>query len=327
MAAALATMLAGCAGPQDFMHPAPGAGANQLAWLGWVACVLFTIVSALVWIALVWIVRRRRGTLAEHAPIEAGGGTNWIVVGGIVVPAIVFAGLFAMQVPAMTKFPMDHGDKALPLIRVIGHQWWFDSEYLSSQPNLLVHAPTELHIPTGCNVDIELQTRDVIHSFWIPKLHGKVDLVPGQVNHIRVQADVPGTYQGECGEYCGMQHANMRLQVVAQSPEDFQKWLAAQRADAAGDPVSKGRAAFESAACPLCHAVRGTSAHGQIGPDLTHVASRQRIAGGMLENNPGNLTAWIIHAQAFKPGSQMPDFPTLGGEQTAAISAYLQSLR
>jgi cytochrome c oxidase subunit 2 len=316
------------------MHPARGAGANQLAWLGWLACVLFTIVSALVWLALVWFVRRRRGTLAEHAPIETGDGTRWIVVGGIVVPALVFAGLFAMSVPAMTKFPMDHGDQALPLIRVIGHQWWFDSEYLSPQPNLLVHAPTEIHIPTGCNVDIELQSRDVIHSFWIPKLHGKVDLVPGQVNHIRVQADAPGTYEGECGEYCGMQHAHMRLQVVAQSPEDFQKWLVAQREDAVGnnvsagsDALSKGRAAFESAACPLCHTVRGTPAHGEIGPDLTHVGSRQRIAGGMLENNTGTLTAWIIHAQAFKPGSQMPDLPTLGGEQTAAIAAYLQSLR
>jgi cytochrome c oxidase subunit 2 len=255
-------------------------------------------------------------------------GQRWIIVGGIVVPGLVFAGLFAMSLPAMTSVPMDHGSKSLPIVRVIGHQWWFDAEYLSSQPGLRVHAPTEIHIPTGCLVDIELQSVDVIHSFWIPKLHGKVDLVPGQVNHIRVQTDSPGTFEGECGEYCGLQHAHMRLQVIAELPEQYEAWLDRQRADAAQvDAVAKGREAFESASCPLCHEVRGTSAHGQVGPDLTHVGSRARIAGGTLENTPTNLAAWILHAQQFKPGSAMPDMPSLSGEQLAAITAYLQSLR
>jgi cytochrome c oxidase subunit 2 len=294
--------------------------------------VVFTVVTVIIWALLVWVVARRRGSLDRHAPVGDEPGQQWIVVGGFAIPGAILVVLFIVMVESMKAYPMAHTGKGepAPMIRVTGYQWWFDAQYLFGRQDLVVTAPTEIHIPIDCAVDIELQTRDVIHSFWVPKLHGKVDLVPGQVNRIRIQADRPGVFEGQCGEYCGPQHANMRLQVVAQSPADFQAWLAAQRASAAQptQPAAvRGREVFESASCALCHTVRGTDAHGQVGPDLTHVGSRLRIAGGMLANNPANLAAWVTHAQSLKPESQMPDLTQFTGRDLQALVAYLQSLQ
>jgi cytochrome c oxidase subunit 2 len=190
--------------------------------------------------------------------------------------------------------------------------------------------PTELHIPVGKPVDIELETRDVIHSFWIPKLQGKVDLVPGRVNRVRIMADEPGVYRGECAEFCGVQHAHMRIEIVADQPAFYEAWLAAQRAPArepSDTQLGHGRDVFLSSACALCHTIRGTDAHGLVGPDLTHVGGRARIAGGSLENNTANLEAWIVDAQSLKPGAQMPSLRQLPGADLRALVAYLQSLR
>jgi cytochrome c oxidase subunit 2 len=178
-------------------------------------------------------------------------------------------------------------------------------------------------------VDIALATADVIHSFWVPPLHGKVDLVPGMVNHIRIQADQPGRYPGECAEYCGMQHANMKLYVVAEPPERFERWLEAQRRPANPPDTDQARAGQQvvvEGACALCHTVRGTPALGTVGPDLTHLASRQTIAGGMLPNNIANLHAWVTHAQSLKPGAEMPDLNQFTGDQLHALVAYLRTL-
>ncbi len=215
-------------------------------------------------------------------------------------------------------------------LRVVGRQWWFDVEYVvDGRPDLFVHAPTEVHIPTGQPVVLELVTRDVIHSFWVPKLHGKVDLIPGQVNEIEIRADTPGVYAGECAEFCGVQHANMRLSVIAQPPAEYDAWLAAQRREAAApadDLARRGSELFMTSACALCHAIRGTAAHGQVGPDLTHLASRSTIAGGMLPNDTAALSAWVTHAQSRKPGTQMPDVTAFTGQELRALVAYLQSL-
>jgi cytochrome c oxidase subunit II len=335
-----AVALAGCAAPQDFMHAA-GPAARGLASLGWFALLLFSAVTVVVWLLLFWITLRRKGTLAEHAPIDANGGQRWIVVGGFLLPAAILAIVFISMLQTLAANPMacldakGTGTDALcavgvPEIRVTGQQWWFNAEYLFDPPASNITAPTEIHIPVGRPVDIELETRDVIHSFWVPKLHGKVDLVPGMTNRIRIQADEPGVYQGQCGEYCGMQHAKMRLQVVAQTAEEFQAWMRAQRApsvEPASDRIRMGRQVFEQAACVVCHTVRGTRAQGQFGPDLTHVASRLYIAGGTLNNDTANLEAWVTHAQSLKPGAQMPDLTQFTGVQLSALAAYLQSLK
>jgi cytochrome c oxidase subunit 2 len=314
------------------MSPA-GPAARGIAHLGWFVLLLFVAVTVVVWILIVLLVLRRRGSLAEHAPVAASSeGQSWILVGGFAIPAAILALVFVLTLQTLGAYPMEHaaGTPSVPLIRVTGHRWWFDAQYLFGDTDLSVSAPTEIHIPTGRNIDLELVSADVIHSFWVPKLHGKVDLVPGLTNHIRIRADAPGVYEGECAEFCGMQHANMRVRVIAETPADFARWVEHQRAPAAEptDPMAReGMKVFDQAACPLCHTVRGTAALGSVGPDLTHVASRDRIAGGMLDNNTANLSAWIVHAQALKPGAQMPDLAQFSGLESREIVAYLQSLK
>ncbi len=336
-AAATALGAAACAAPQDYLHTA-GFAADRIATLGWFALLSFSATIVVMWILIGWIAVRRRGTLAEHAPVDAGGGQRWILVGGLAIPAAVLAILFVTAMETLSAFPMQHLGPGNPevctdagQILVTGRQWWFEAQYRYPEVERNFKVATELHIPVGKPVDILLQSADVIHSFWIPKLHGKVDLVPGQVNHVRIQADRAGVYEGECGEYCGVQHAHMRLQVVAQSQEDYDAWVEQQRKDAAGDPAwdeaRRGRDVFMAAACPLCHTVRGTEALGQVGPDLTHVGSRNRIAGGMLKNDVANLAAWVTHAQSLKPGAQMPDLTQFSGRDLRALTAYLQNLR
>jgi len=352
LALAATVLLAGCAGPQNYMSTG-GRAARELADLGWPVLLGFSLVTVVTWGLLFWVALRRRGSFDEHAPAEAGGGQRWILVGGVAIPVAVLSITFIATLGTLSTFPMAHAAMDEPDIRIVGHQWWFDAEYLpggsicggdpsqlgshpaslpqGEQASLIVHSPTEVHIPVGVPVEIEVETHDVIHSFWVPKLHGKVDLVPGLKNRVRVQADAPGVYEGQCGEYCGVEHAQMRLQVIAQTPEDYVKWLNHQREDAsvaaAAAQVQAGRQVFENGACILCHTVRGTAAHGLVGPELTHVGARQRIAGGVLANDTANLEAWVTNAQTLKPGSAMPSLRQFTGPELRALVAYLQSLR
>lgn len=344
-------LMAGCSGPQDYMHSG-GPGARGLAALGWPALVGLLAVSIGVWALLFWVALRRRGSFDEHAPAEAGGGQRWILWGGVAFPVVVLTALFVGMLQTLASYPMAHEKMDEPDIRIVGHQWWFDAQYLpggsicgttggdpdraqalrplGERAELMVHAPSEIHIPVGRPIEIAVESHDVIHSFWVPKLHGKVDLVPGHVNRVRIQADQPGVYEGECAEYCGVQHAHMRLQIVAEPAQQFVAWLNRQRESApppANAQIEAGRRVFENAACALCHTVRGTPAHGQIGPELTHVGSRARIAGGSLPNTVANLEAWVTDAQSLKPGTQMPSFRQFSGPELRALTAYLQSLK
>jgi cytochrome c oxidase subunit 2 len=326
-------MLSACNTPENYLGHTGGPAAARLASLGWFVLILFSITSVIVWLIIAWIPMRRRGTLDWHAPVDTEDGQSWILVGGVAVPFVVLAVLFGLSLATLRAYPMSHAEHSHsqsgtgPHIRVIGHQWWFSAEYLDAGD---ISSPTEIHIPAGQPVDLTLETRDVIHSFWIPKLHGKVDLVPGQINYIRIEAAEPGMYMGQCGEYCGMEHAHMRLAVIAHTPDDYERWLAKASAPAHQpdtDVARHGRAVFESAACPVCHTVRGTQAQGTVGPDLTHVGSRYAIAGGMLLNNRANLQAWVTQAQSLKPGSQMPNLTQFNGEDLQSLVTYLQSLK
>lgn len=317
--------------PQDFMHAA-NAGAQQIAQFGWWVLIVFCVAAAIVWLLLIRIAMRGdAGSFAEHAPAEEEKGRPWILIGGLGIPAVVFLAFFALMFAPMRAESMhEHGDRPAD-IRIIGRQWWFEAQYRGESLDRSVSVPTEVHIPVGRPMTIDVETRDVIHSFWIPKLHGKIDLLPGQVNRLHITADAPGVYRGECAEFCGVQHAHMRIEIIAQTPDEYAGWLEGQRAPAqpvkSNDAINRGHDVFLASACSLCHTIRGTDAHGQVGPDLTHVGGRARIAGGSFENTPANLAAWIVDAQSLKPGAQMPSMRQLSGTDLRALVAYLQSLR
>jgi cytochrome c oxidase subunit 2 len=316
---------------QNILAPG-GPAARTIADAGWFVLITFSAVTVVMWILIGWLALRRKGTLAEHAPWDAGGGMTWVTIGGFTIPVIILAVMFIVTLKTMAAFPMGNDEMHAPppMLRVIGHQWWWELQYEIGGETRQVVSANEIHIPVGRPVDIELRTVDVIHSFWVPELHGKVDLVPNKPNRIRVQADRPQTFRGECAEFCGPQHANMILLVQADAPADFQKWLEAQRADAAR-PIAPeavhGQQLVMTHACVLCHTIRGTDAHGLVGPDLTHVGSRRRIAGNELENNTANLSAWVTHAQALKPYAKMPNLSVFTGSELRDVVAYLQTLR
>jgi cytochrome c oxidase subunit 2 len=284
-----------------------------------------------MWILIGWIALRRRGTLSEHAPWNASGDMRWVFIGGMLIPIVILAGIFVLGLRTMSAFPMgDQMKVPSPQVRVIGHQWWWEVHYLYGDVSQHVIGANEIHIPVGQQVDIDLESRDVIHSFWVPEIHGKVDLIPGMVNRIRIQADRPAVFRGECAEYCGPQHAHMILAVRADAPADFERWLAHAREPAPPppDPLAEaGMQVFVNGPCALCHTIRGTDAHGLVGPDLTHVGSRLGIASESLPNNMATVEAWVTHAQSLKPYAQMPSLSMFTGEQARALAAYLRALQ
>ena len=251
-----------------------------------------------------------------------------VLTGGVVAPAIVLIGFLVYSVVlsrAMASEPTD----ALH-VRIVGHQWWWAVTYFHNErTDFIFDTANELHVPVGRPVSIQLTSRDVIHSFWVPNLHGKTDLIPGRTNRTWIQADSAGTWRGQCAEYCGLQHAHMAFTVTAHEPADFEKWVAAQlepaREPATAEAV-RGREVFLNGPCVLCHTVRGTLALSSFGPDLTHIGSRRTIAAGTLQNTRGHLAGWILNPQAIKPGVRMP--PTnLNNEDLHALLAWLESLK
>jgi cytochrome c oxidase subunit 2 len=212
---------------------------------------------------------------------------------------------------------------------VTGYQWWWSVEYLNADPSLIVTTANELHVPVGRPILLTLKSADVIHSFWVPSLHGKTDLVPGRENATWLQVDRPGIFRGQCAEFCGVQHAHMSLSVIAESSDQFEQWLSAQRQPAPAPLTaeqSRGRDVVERGPCALCHTIRGTNAGARMGPDLTHFATRSTIAAGTVPNTRGNLAGWIADPQHLKPGSRMPA-TGLAAEDLQAVVAYLETLR
>jgi cytochrome c oxidase subunit 2 len=214
-------------------------------------------------------------------------------------------------------------------ITVVGNQWWWSVEYAAPQPSDRVRLANELHLPRGRPAVISLASNDVIHSFWVPNLHGKVDLIPGRTNEIVLRGDQNGEFRGQCAEYCGVQHAHMALIVIVEDPADFEAWLTAQRRPAAEpttDPARRGRQLVETTTCAMCHTVRGTTAGARTAPDLTHVGSRATIAAGLLPNTEAALDRWLRNPQDVKPGNKMP-VVGLPDDDRAAVVAYLRTLR
>ncbi|MGA9586500.1 MAG: cytochrome c oxidase subunit II [Terracidiphilus sp.] len=336
---AILSVVTGCRSAQSTFN-AHGPAAHRIAGLAGFMTILFLVITIVMWILFATALYKRGGTLAEHAPIETGGGQMWIALGGILIPIIVLTVIFVLGLGLLRDFPIHgmHGANAQavmaqsmkPEIRITGHQWWWEIEYLNDDRSQQFATANELHIPTGRPVNIEVETRDVMHSFWVPALHGKVDLIPGQANYIRLEAAQPGEYTGQCAEFCGAQHAKMRILAIAQSPDEYNAWLEGQRKPGAEptDPHAKnGQQIFLSGPCSMCHSVRGTIAGGRVAPDLTHIGSRKMIAANVYRNNDAYLEAWITHAQSLKPEAQMPNLTQFSGQQLTDLVAYLRQLQ
>ncbi len=304
--------------------------ATDLANLFWVmAAVAFgglAFVTGLL--VLAWVRRGRRGFGAdtdEPHPGERAGW--WMVLGmGVVFPIAVVTALFIVSdglIIHVTEAPA--ASKTAMTIEAIGHQWYWEFRY----PGAKAVTADEMHIPVGTRINLVATTADVIHSFWVPELNRKIDTIPGQRNRILLYANQAGVYRGQCAEFCGLQHAHMSMLVFAQPIPQFQAWLKKQAAPASA-PTSalaqRGEHVFVDGPCASCHAIRGTSATGFVGPDLTHLASRTTLAGVTIPNRRGDLANWIVNSQHIKPGSEMPDL-RLAGPQLQALLAYLESLK
>ena len=319
------TGAAGCGGVQSVLNPA-GPQASSIATLTWWFFGVCAAAYVLTLAALGWALLRRRET-SDDAP-GTGNRLGWIITAATAVTVIVLVVLTVYSVAAGRGLTAPGGAGAIT-VDVIGHQWWWEFQYRDVSPNEWVNSPNELHIPVGIPVVLKATSRDVIHSFWVPNLHGKRDLIPGMVTHTWIQADEPGVYRGQCAEFCGHQHAHMAFLVVAEPMEQFLAWLQHQRAGApqpANDLQKRGHDVFMQGPCVMCHTIRGTPAGSRIGPDLTHVAGRQTIAAGTLPMTRGHLAGWIMDSQSIKPGNRMP--PNLvHGEDLQALLAYIETLR
>ena len=331
------TLVAACNGRTSYLDATGTAGREEATlgrWLTGTAC----LVVVLVCVALLAAIARHRGehdAPDEHADgdgeaparrREIASGLRWIYVGlgaTIAVLLVAFAGTMvtlnaASHPPVQPSLTLD----------VTGHQWWWEVRYADEHdPSLGFVTANEVHLPVGQPVRVRLHSADVIHSFWLPQIAGKMDVIPGQVNETWLEAERAGRSSGLCGEYCGLQHAAMALDVTAEPLGDFRRWATSRRAEAAAPTTPEAQAGqlVFARSCGVCHAVAGTSALGRVGPDLTHLAARRTIAAGALANTPANLARWIRNAPAIKEGSRMPAMP-LDDADLGAVVTYLGTL-
>ena len=323
---AAAVSVAGCAGPESWLEPV-GRRAVTTATVWWILFWLgLAVYVAVMAVAAIAVVRSRRSPAIATTDVEDPPAARRLVLyGGIVGPALVLLVLNVVTVPmsaSVSDRPGGGGDAMV--VEVVAEQFWWRVTY----PDHGVMTANEIHIPTGQDVRVRVTSTDVIHSFWVPKLAGKVDATPGHTTEVVLESDEPGRFRGRCTEFCGLAHAQMVVHVVAQEPDEFDAWLEHQSRPQdipTDDRLIAGREVFMSSSCVYCHTVDGHSAGNRIGPDLTHLASRETIAGGILPNDRGNLGGWIVDPQALKPGNLMPGTQLAGAELDALLD-YLLSL-
>lgn len=326
---AIVLSLIGCSvvPDQSTLHPA-GPAAAEIARLWWGMCAAFTVVFLVV-VALLWFAISSRLSSTPFDAWRSSGGdtppwgrTGFIVAGGVILPVVMLTPLYlySLTTSAGLRMPKD-----AVTVRVVGHMWWWEVRY----PDRGIVTANEIYIPAGKPVRLELTSVDVIHSFWVPRLNGKRDLIPGIDNVFWIQADEPGVYRGQCGEYCGTQHANMAFQVIALMPDEFEAWSIA-RSQPIPKPATaeaqRGRQVFMTAGCVQCHAIKGRASQANVGPDLTDLAGRRMIGGAMLPNTHENLTRWIADAPSIKPGIKMPR-THIPADQMRDLVAYLEGLK
>jgi cytochrome c oxidase subunit II len=314
--------VAGCGGDQSVLDPG-GDQASEIATVWWIMLILSALIFGVVLALVLIAVLRKRGAKPTEDR-SGGGGTRLVLVGGLVVPGVVLTVLFVLILASLGN-EQDVSARETLAIDVTGRQWFWDVRY----PSHGVKTANEIHVPTGRPVKLRVTTNDVIHSLWVPSLARKIDMIPGQANSLVFEVDEPGVYPGQCAEFCGLQHARMGFLVVAQDPPEFERWLEAQRRPAPEPDVAlsrEGQQIFLGSACSYCHRVAGTNASGELGPDLTHLASRRTLGARTIPNDRGRLAGWVLDPQHFKPGNKMPG-TDLDGRELQALLEYLESLR
>jgi cytochrome c oxidase subunit 2 len=297
-----------------------GPGARHIATVWWTMFALAVVVYIVVGGFIVW--SALRGRRSEDGRSSAISDHAFIWIGGIAAPVVILAVLATMTVRAATALDRPRG--AALRVDVVGYQWWWQVVY----PKQAIVTANELHVPVGRPIEVALKTADVIHSFWVPQLNGKLDLIPDHVNTLRFRADKPGVYRGECAEYCGLQHANMNFVVVAVPPAEFERWVTRRQQTPPGptdELTARGQAAFMRAPCAGCHAIKGTTAVGSVGPDLSDVGARLYLGAGTVPNRRAFMEQWIVDAPHLKPHVLMPPIE-LSAAERVAIAAYLESL-
>ncbi len=309
---------AGSGWPPAVFDPA-GPYSEPVTALAW-ALLLGGTAVLLVVLAALW------AALFGSAKLKARlGGERAIWILGFAFPAVVLTGLLVWGLMLTSSLSATRVTGQEMRVKIIGEMWWWRVHYQDEEGRETLRDANELHIPVGTPVLLELEAADVIHSFWVPRLGGKMDMIPGRTNRLLIQADKPGIYKGQCAEYCGGPHALMGFIVVAHAPADFARWRASRLP--ASEGKGPGLSLFLSSGCAACHTIRGTPANGLAGPDLTHVGSRQTLGAGILPNNPGTMAGWVADAQAIKPGNRMPAYHQFGGEELRALSDYLVTLK
>jgi cytochrome c oxidase subunit 2 len=312
---------------QSPLAPA-GPYAETLERLWWTFFIPCTIVFVLVVATLALVIYRGAHRREPDQTDEGTRVSAKYVAAAMSLTIAILIGLLIVSV-ATGRSVSPVYDEVTREIQVTGHQWWWDVQYLDPRPDRIAQTANEMHLPVGERVKIILTSSDVIHSFWIPNLHGKRDLIPGRKAILTLQADRPGIYRAQCAEFCGLQHAKMGFIVIVESKEAFARWLDRQRAPAPHPKTAdqqRGQQVFLQTSCALCHAIKGTSAGARTGPDLTHVGSRRTLGAAVIPNNRGNLTGWIADAGSVKPGVLMPPNP-LDSDDLHALAAYLESLK
>jgi len=314
-AAVLLLSLTACDGAQSALSPA-GRDAERVLTLFWVMVAGAAVVWLVVMGSAVYAARADR----EHSEKTAG---RFIVFGGVVFPVVTITALLIYGLALLPPM-LDLGPRE-PRLEVVGEQFWWRARYRYEDG--WVEVANELHLPTGERTAMTLESPDVIHSFWVPALGGKVDTIPGRTNHLALEPTRAGTFRGACAEYCGQSHALMALHVVAEPPEEFERWLAEQARPAVAPEGAgrRGAALFLGQGCGACHTIRGTAANGTLGPDLTHLGSRAHLAG-VLPNDADAIARFIRDPEAVKPDAQMPAF-TMSDDEADAIASYLTGLR
>lgn len=313
----LLPLLAACGRSQSVLHPA-GEEAARIHLLSLTlfagAAIILLLVALAAWLAI-------RGPDGARAALRA---PRMVALAGIAVPVVTLTALLTYGLGVMAKSGASDRTPAVRIV-VTAEQWWWRVSYARAD-GAAVASANEIRIPAGQTVELELHSGDVIHSFWVPALAGKLDMIPGRTHRLRLSAERPGIYRGQCAEYCGGAHAWMAFEVIAMPEAEFAAWLAAAAKPAPAD-AGRGAALFQAAGCGACHRIAGTPATGTIGPDLTRVGARRFIGAAMLPQTPESLSRFIADAQHFKPGAGMPPFGFLADADLAALSAYLSGLR
>jgi cytochrome c oxidase subunit 2 len=322
--------LTGCSGVQTALGGDGAEGSNfiQLFTVFMIVCTIMYLIVAVALIAAVWRRRSSSLTLDDRRHHETSGLVRPALIGWTALIAVGLIGLTIASFFNDRSNAANGSDPQLSLT-VTANQWWWDVEYNSPDASKTLRTANEIHLPVGIPVEVKLRSNDVIHSFWIPNLAGKQDLIPGRETDAQLLPRKIGPYRGQCAEFCGVQHAQMALDVTVESRADFERWYAAQLqpAKAPTNPLQRaGYNYFTTRECASCHNISGTPASGQVAPDLTHFASRRSIAAGALPMNTGNLYGWVADPQSQKPGNRMPTVG-LKSNDLHALVAYLETLK